>query len=117
VTPRGRAVAAGARLGKLPVHDLPGGLQLYVADSGKARRRGLARVDAMPPHWGLHLRPCRSVHTFGMRFPIDLVWLDRDGRVRRVDEGVVPGRVVTCLRALSVVETRAGSGARFAAAV
>jgi uncharacterized membrane protein (UPF0127 family) len=110
-------VAAGARLGRLPVLDLPGGLQLYLADSRRARRQGLARVDAMPPHWGLHLKPCRSVHTFGMRFALDLVWVGRDGRVRRVDEGVAPGRVVTCLRARSVVEARAGSGARFAAAL
>jgi len=48
-----------------------------------------------------------------MRFALDLVWLDRDGRPMRLDESVVPGRLRTCLRARAVVETAAGAGARF----
>jgi uncharacterized membrane protein (UPF0127 family) len=52
-----------------------------------------------------------------MRFALDLVWLDRDGRVVRVDRGVGPWRVRTCLRARSVVETRAGEGDGFAVAL
>jgi uncharacterized protein len=88
-----------------------------VARSAAARRRGLARADPPPAGVGLHLQPCRSIHTAGMRFALDLVWLDRDGAVVRVDHGVGAWRVRTCLRARSVVETRAGEGDSFAAAL
>jgi uncharacterized membrane protein (UPF0127 family) len=53
-----------------------------------------------------------------MRFPIDLVWLGRDGDVVRIDEHVGRGRVRTCLRAGGgVVELAAGSGAAFVEAL
>lgn len=88
-----------------------------MARSAAARRRGLARADPPPAGVALHLAPCRSVHTAGMRFALDLVWLDRQGHVVRVDRAVGAWRVRTCLRARSVVETRDGEGDRFAAAL
>jgi hypothetical protein len=60
----------------------------------------------------LLLPRCRSVHTFGMRFPLDLVWLDSAGRVVRVDRSVPPCRVRSCRAARSVLELRAGRGTR-----
>ena len=74
---------------------------------------GLAKLDALPDGYGLLLERCRSIHTVTMRFALDLVWLDRDGRPVRLDESVVPARMRTCLRARAVVETAAGGGARF----
>jgi uncharacterized membrane protein (UPF0127 family) len=47
---------------------------------------------------------CRSVHTVGMRFPLDLYWLDAGGDVVRVDRGVPPWRIARCARARSVIE-------------
>jgi uncharacterized membrane protein (UPF0127 family) len=47
---------------------------------------------------------CRSVHTFGMRFALDLYWLDAGGEVVRVDRGVPPWRIARCRRARSVIE-------------
>jgi uncharacterized membrane protein (UPF0127 family) len=47
---------------------------------------------------------CRSVHTFGMRFPLDLYWLGPSGEVIRVDLGVRPWRIARCPRARAVVE-------------
>ncbi len=47
---------------------------------------------------------CRSVHTFGMRFPLDLYWLDAGGQVVRVDRGVPPWRISRCGRARAVIE-------------
>jgi hypothetical protein len=74
-----------------------------VARTFRERLIGLAfRRDA--PADGLLLPRTRSVHTFGMRFALDLHWLDGDGAVVRVDRAVPPGRVRTCLRARSVVE-------------
>lgn len=98
---------------------LPGGLTLLVAGDRRSRRRGLAGLDpgALPPGCALAFVPCRSVHTIGMRFALDLVWLDADGAPVRLDRAVGPRRVRTCLAARSVVETAAGEGAPFAAAL
>jgi len=74
-----------------------------VARSRRARLLGLA-LRRRPPAHALLLPRCRSVHTFGMRFPLDLVWLDRDGRVLRVDEAVPPWRVRSCRHAAAVLE-------------
>ena len=60
-----------------------------------------------PPASGLLLPRTRSVHTFGMRFALDLHWLDREGAVVRVDRAVPPRRLRTCLRARAVLEVPA----------
>ena len=98
---------------------LPGDLTLLIARDRRTRRRGLAHLDAegWPAGWGLAFERCRSVHTIGMRFALDLVWLDADAAVVRVDRAVGPRRVRTCLAARRVVETMAGEGERFAAAL
>ena len=69
----------------------------------------------MPSDVGLRLSHCRSIHTFGMRFPLDLIWLDADEAVVRVDVAVPPRRLRTCLRARSVIETRGGGSGPFLA--
>jgi uncharacterized membrane protein (UPF0127 family) len=74
---------------------------------GLARLLGLAGRRDWPAGVALELPRCRSVHTFGMRFALDLVWLDRERRVVRVDRAVPPCRVRSCRRARSVLELRA----------
>jgi len=112
-----RAVQADpSRLAALPTRALSGGLQIAEARTRAARTRGLARLDALPATIALHLPRCRSVHTFGMRFCLDLIWLDRDGAIVRLDRDVAPRRLRTCLRARSVVECRAGEADAFVAA-
>jgi uncharacterized protein len=69
---------------------------------------GLAGRADLPAGTALHLPRCRSVHTFGMRFALDLVWLDRAGAVVRIDRSVPPCRVRSCRAAQSVLEMRAG---------
>jgi uncharacterized membrane protein (UPF0127 family) len=96
--------------------DLPGGLRVLEASTHRARTLGLAWLGDMPHTLALHIAPCRSVHTFGMRFALDLVWLDRDGAVVRVDLGVPPRRFKACRAARSVLEARAGAGEAFASA-
>jgi uncharacterized membrane protein (UPF0127 family) len=96
------------RLDHLPGRDLPGGLRIAEAHTRAARLKGLAGLDDMPATIALHIAPCRSVHTFSMRFALDLIWLDRAGDVVRVDANVPPRRLKTCLRARSVIEARAG---------
>ena len=57
--------------------------ELEIPTTRRERVRGLRGRDHLPPHRALLLNT-RSIHTFGMRFPIDTVLLDRDGRVLRV---------------------------------
>ncbi|CAB4881110.1 unannotated protein [freshwater metagenome] len=98
-----------ARLTALPARQLPAGFTVYESVTLRSRALGLAGVDALSPHRGLHLRPCRAVHTFGMRFALDLVWLDSHGEPLRVDRDVPPARHRACRRARSVIEVAAGS--------
>jgi uncharacterized membrane protein (UPF0127 family) len=100
----------------LPITDLPNGLRLIEARTHKARRRGLARLDALAPDLALHIPQTPSVHTFGMRFALDLIWLRKDGTVARIDRNVGPHRLTFCPRARSVVETVAGAADTFIAA-
>lgn len=82
---------------------------LVVTAAGRRQRaRGLAFRAPPAPGVALHIPRCRSVHTFGMRFDLDLVWLDAAGRPVRVDRDVAPRRLRTCLRARSVLECPAG---------
>jgi uncharacterized membrane protein (UPF0127 family) len=104
------------RLDDLPGRDLPGGLRVAEAHSRAARMKGLARLDAMPEQLALHIPRCRSVHTFTMRFPLDLIWLGKDGDVVRIDAAVPPRRMKSCLRARSVVEANAGTADAFVTA-
>jgi uncharacterized membrane protein (UPF0127 family) len=79
------------------------------------RLRGLAFRRRPPPGKALIFPGCRSVHTFGMRFPIDVVFLDARGRVIRIAPAVPPGRLVACRGASAVVEVGAGAGTMVAA--
>jgi uncharacterized protein len=107
----------GERLAGLEELTLDGGLTLLVARTFRERRRGLAKMTPLPAGYALRILKCNSVHTFGMRFALDLVWLGRDGRLIRVDHGVAPRRMKLCVRARSVVEAAAGQGDAFAAAL
>jgi uncharacterized membrane protein (UPF0127 family) len=100
------------RLGRLPARELGGGLRVHDARGVLARGRGLGGLDALPAGCALHLR-ARAVHTFTMRFALDLIWLGRDGEVVRVDRGVPPRRHRACRRARAVIETNAGCADRF----
>jgi uncharacterized membrane protein (UPF0127 family) len=107
--------ASCPRLDALPARELSGGLRLARAERRRDRLRGLARLDSMPASYALLLPRCRSVHTFTMRFPLDLIWLGKDGRPLRVDRAVPPNRVRLCLRARSVIEASAGAADDFVA--
>jgi uncharacterized membrane protein (UPF0127 family) len=82
---------------------------LEVADCGPKRNKGLLGRDGLVPGGGLWIVPCESVHTFFMRFPIDLVYLDRRNRIKKVRSAVGPWRLSACLSAHSVLELPAGT--------
>jgi uncharacterized protein len=76
---------------------------------GSKRTKGLLGREGLGPGEGLWIVPCESVHTFFMRFAIDLVYLDRKNKVKKVRSAVCPWRVSACLSAHSVLEFPAGT--------
>ncbi|HEY2636032.1 MAG TPA: DUF192 domain-containing protein [Solirubrobacteraceae bacterium] len=104
------------RLERLPARELSDGRRVAEAKGLKARMLGLALLDELPADWGLHIPRCRSVHTFGMRFGLDLVWLDGEGSVVEIERDVPRRRNRGCKRARSVVEVNAGQADAFLAA-
>jgi uncharacterized membrane protein (UPF0127 family) len=88
-----------------------------VADRMLARMRGLLGHKDFPAGDGILLRPCPSVHTLFMRFPIDVVFLDREGEVLKIVENLKPWRTAGARRAHSALELPAGEAARVGVAV
>ena len=88
-----------------------GPFRVHVARASRDRRRGLRGRDGIEPGSGMVFPGARSVHTFGMRFPIIVVFLDADLRVIEARE-VVPGRLAWKLRARHVMEVGAGERVR-----
>ena len=80
-----------------------------VADTSAKRRTGLLKHKGLEAGQGLWIVPCESVHTFFMKFPIDLVYIDRHQRVRKVRARVGPWRMSLCLTAHSILELPAGA--------
>jgi protein-S-isoprenylcysteine O-methyltransferase Ste14 len=87
--------------------------RLRSAHTHWSRLRGLLGTRGLAPGEGLWLRPCRQVHMVGMRYPVDVVFLDDETRVVRAIPALAPGRVSPRVpSATSVVELPAGTVAR-----
>jgi uncharacterized membrane protein (UPF0127 family) len=80
-----------------------------VADTSEKRRVGLLKHERLEPGEGLWIKPCESVHTFFMKFAIDLVYVDKHQKVRKVRSAVPPWRLSACLTAHSIIELPAGT--------
>ena len=70
--------------------------------------RGLLGRDALASDEGILLRPASSVHTFFMKFPIDVVFLDRDRRVLKIAPELAPWRLAASRGSKEVLELSAG---------
>jgi uncharacterized membrane protein (UPF0127 family) len=73
------------------------------------RRRGLLGRNAIDAGSALVLAPCCSIHTAFMRFAIDVIFVDGDGRVVRIAARVPPWRIVVAPRAYAAIELAAGT--------
>lgn len=83
-------------------------LTLIPAKSFCQRLKGLYGRDGLADHTGLWIMPCWAVHTLGLAYSIDLLYLNRYGKIiKRVDQ-LVPNRCSVCWSADSVVELPAG---------
>jgi uncharacterized protein len=82
-----------------------------VPESAFGRMRGLLGRDGLEPGGGMLIDRAPSVHMFFMRFPIDVVFVDRDWRVVGVRRGLRPWRVAGARRAVAALELPAGAAA------
>lgn len=96
-----------ARLSRLPRHRI---LQreVPVACGWRSRLLGLSRLEREEAGPGLLIPRCASVHTFGMRFALDLVFLDAEGRPLALRRAVLPRRLAAHRGAAAVLELPAG---------
>ena len=99
-----------ARILDCPV---PGGsLRVRVADSFVSRALGLLVGAPLNSTEALLIAPCSSIHTFGMRYPIDVAFIDADARIVRIYQHVRPGRLRFALGARAALELHAGAAVR-----
>jgi len=99
----------------MPVLSLSSELPLVVhrARSFLGRLGGLLTRSELRKGEGLYLAPCASVHTLFMVYDIDVVFLDRGGRVLHVVHGLGPWRAASCRGAYAALELRAGQARRY----
>ena len=79
------------------------------AESSADRRTGLLKHTKLDQGSGLWIVPCEAVHTFFMKFALDLIYIDRRRRVRGVRRALAPWRLSACFRAHSVLELPVGT--------
>lgn len=87
-------------------------MEIIIAATPCARLRGLIGRPPPAPGQALLLRPAASVHTCFMRYPIDVVFLDREGRVLAIHDAVPAWRLRAQRGAHAVLELRAGEARR-----
>ncbi len=80
-----------------------------VADTSAKRRTGLLKHTGLEAGEGLWIVPCESVHSFFMKFTIDVLYLDRKHRGKKIRPEMAPWRTSGCLTAHSVLELPAGT--------
>lgn len=96
------------KIGRLQVHGRNIGVEVSITETTRERMRGLLDHDALSHNEALLLTRCWSVHTFGMRFPIDVLFLDRNRRIAAIHHNVPKRRMLLSLRATQTLEMAAG---------
>ena len=87
------------------------GDSIDLADTSAKRRTGLLKHERLAPGEGLWIVPCESVHTFFMKFPIDVVFLNKKRKVVKIRAAMPRWRMALCLWAHSVLELPSGMAA------
>jgi uncharacterized membrane protein (UPF0127 family) len=103
------------RLRRLPSEELPSGIRLREANTFCARLLGLALLDHVDADEALLIPRCRSIHTFAMRFALDVVFVDARSAPLRVVRDLRPRRLASCRGAAAAIEVRAGEADRLLA--
>jgi len=84
-------------------------IQGMQTQSMKERLGGLLVLDELKREQALWITPCNSVHTFGMKYALDLVYIDKNNIVRGLVSQLKPWRMSLCIKAKAVMELTAGS--------
>jgi uncharacterized protein len=82
---------------------------LITAFDSASRRQGLLKHDSLAEGSALIIAPSSAIHTFSMRFAIDVAFVSRDGRVLKVRSAVPPWRIAASWRAFAVIELPVGA--------
>jgi uncharacterized membrane protein (UPF0127 family) len=94
----------------LPGKGMELGNDISLATSLSARLKGLLGKNKLEAGKGLLICPCKGIHTFFMKFPIDAVFLDKDNRVVALAHALPPNRMTSIYpKAVSVLELPAGT--------
>ena len=83
--------------------------RLLTAFDSRTRKKGLLAHDSLPQSTAMVIAPSNAVHTFFMKFPIDIVFVSKGGRVLKIRSSVPAWRMTASLRAFAVLELAAGS--------
>jgi uncharacterized membrane protein (UPF0127 family) len=86
--------------------------ELEPAFDSKTRTRGLLGRSGLAPGAAMIIAPCNAIHMFFMRFPIDVVFAAKDGRVTKVCHDVKPWRMAASFGAFATVELAAGAATK-----
>ena len=91
--------------------------QVLLADTFWKRLKGLLGTSSLPHGHGLLIKPCNSVHTFGMAYPIDVLFVDRNHRIIKIVEQMKSGKASMALSSSYVVELPAGTARQTACSI
>lgn len=81
---------------------------VLVADTFFTRLKGLLGTSGLPEGQAFLIRPCNSVHTFGMRYDIDVLFVSQEGRILKIMAAMPPGRIAWCKESAYVLEMPSG---------
>jgi uncharacterized membrane protein (UPF0127 family) len=82
-----------------------------IADTSAKRRTGLLKHTGLEPGEGLWIAPCEAIHTIGMKFPIDVLFLNRKKKVLKIKHAMPRWRLAASPLAHSVLELPSGTAA------
>jgi uncharacterized protein len=82
-----------------------------IANTSLTRKIGLLKHARLDPGEGLWITPCEGVHTVGMKFPIDVLFLNKRRKVLKIRAAMPRWRLAACLWAHSVLELPSGTAA------
>ncbi len=101
-----------ANLTKLRIRNLTKGTDLAdradVADNSAARQKGLLKHTGLAEGEGLWIVPCEGVHTFFMKFAIDVIFINKKRVVTKIRPNMVKSRIALSIRAHSTIELPVG---------
>ena len=83
--------------------------RVLTAFDSASRRTGLLQHESLPEGTGIIIAPSNAIHTFFMRFAIDVAFVTKDGKVVKLRAAVPPWRIAGALRGYAVVELPAGT--------